>query len=736
MPKNCFIFAHLFIPMRFFLIIFLFFFSVDLKAQSLSGIIVGADSNPIPFANVSINSLSIGTSSDLQGKFRLENLEKGSYQLVVSVLGFKKWKKQIQLLDGENLLTIELLSSSYDLEQVVISGTMKESFLSESPVKVDVLTTKFLEKVATSNLMEVIGTVNGVQKQVNCGVCGTNDIHINGMEGPYTLVLIDGLPIVSSLATVYGLNGIPTSLIKQVEIIKGPSSTLYGTEAVAGIINIITKSPNDVSKYELDTYASSHLEKNIDFSFAPKTKKFKMLFSGNYYNLNHFIDDNNDTFSDVPLSERITLFNKWSFDRKSKKILSFSLKAYNENRSGGEKDWFNEKIRGDSIEYGESIWTDRLEFSGSYELPFINNLRLDASYSYHFQDSYYGNTRFEAMQKIYFSNLIWNKKIGHNHDLVMGYTHCYQTFVDSTLALINDKKFIPAVFIQDKISINKDLIFLIGARLDNHKQHGNIFSPRLNIKQNLGTYTSLRLNGGTGFRIVNLFTEDHAFLTGSRQVQVLEDLQPEQSYNVNLNINHIYTLGSSSGTIDFDMFYTYFTNKITPDYDVSPNLIVYDNLEGYAISKGIAFNIQQNFENNLKMSAGGTYLDVYSFLENQKEGELFAPVFSSIFSIGYFYNKMSFDWIGNITGPMLLPTFEPPFQRLDKSPWFSQHDVQLKKDFNSNFSMYLGVKNVFNYTQETPLIDWQNPFGDDFDTSYAYGPLQKRRILIGLSLKF
>ena len=330
--------------------------------------------------------------------------------------------------------------------------------------------------------MEVIENVNGVQKQVNCGVCGTNDIHINGMEGPYTLVLIDGMPIVSSLATVYGLNGIPTSLIKQIEIIKGPSSTLYGTEAVAGVINIITKKPEDVSKYEIDTYLTSDLEKNIDFYFSSKTINFNMLFSGNYYSLNHFKDDNLDTFSDIPLSERISLFNKWSFNRQSKKRLSLSVKAYREDRSGGTNDWFVEKIRGDSIEYGETILTDRLELYGTYDLPLVENLRFDASYSYHFQDSYYGSTKFMAKQEIYFANLIWNKKLGFNHDLVVGYTHRYQTFLDSTLALINDKKFIPAFFLQDEILTNEKKDHL-DELADHHKNHGNIFSPRFNLNR-------------------------------------------------------------------------------------------------------------------------------------------------------------------------------------------------------------------------------------------------------------
>ena len=121
------------------------------------------------------------------------------------LLVLRSLKKNISIQAGKNTLDIILEPSSYDIEQVVVTGTMKETFLSASPVKVDVVTQKFLKKIATTNVMEVIENVNGVQKQINCGVCGTNDIHINGMEGPYTLVLINGMPIMSSLSTVYGL---------------------------------------------------------------------------------------------------------------------------------------------------------------------------------------------------------------------------------------------------------------------------------------------------------------------------------------------------------------------------------------------------------------------------------------------------------------------------------------------------------------------------------------------------
>ena len=706
-------------------------------SQSITGFVFSTDNQGISFSSVNVKGQSIGTASNADGFFELNDIKVGEYEFVFSAIGHKKFKKKVKIKQGTNTLNVILEASTYDLDQVVVTGTMKEQFLSASPVKVDVVTQKFLEKIATSNVMEVIENVNGVQKQINCGVCGTNDIHINGMEGPYTLVLINGMPIMSSLSSVYGLNGIPTSLIKQIEIIKGPSSTLYGTEAVAGVINILTKNPKDVSPIELDAFLTSHQEKNIDFAFAPKMNKVDMLFSGNLFQMSHFLDDNADNFSDIPLSERLSLFNQWNFKRKSEKSFALSAKYYLENRSGGVKEW-DESLRGSDSIYGESIYTDRLELAATYQMPWEEDVRIDASYNYHHQDSYYGDTKYEAYQSIYFANLLWSKRLGHAHDILSGLTYRYQTFIDSTLADVDEKKFIPALFVQDEITFNRKWTTLLGMRSDYHDEHGFIFSPRLNVKFKPQTYTTFRLNAGTGFRIVNLFTEDHAFLTGSREVLVVEDLLAEESYNINLNANHIFSLGRSTGTLDFDAFYTYFTNKITPDYDSNPNQIIYANLDGFSVSRGVAFQIQQNFDFPMSLKAGGTVLDVYSVDENnEREDELFAPSFSGVFSLSYKWNTIntSMDWTAKVTGPMFLPTFPKPFERAEVSPWFSQHHLQIKKVFSEKLSAYIGLKNVFNYTQDSPLIDWQKPFGDDFDTSYAYGPLQSRRFLFGLSIK-
>ncbi|MFV0180900.1 TonB-dependent receptor plug domain-containing protein [Empedobacter falsenii] len=174
--------------------------------------------------------------------------------------------------------------STEKLNEVVVTGTMKAIKKSDSPVPIEIYTTNFLKKNPTSSLFDAVQLINGVQPQLNCNVCNTGDIHINGMEGPYTMILIDGMPIVSSLSTVYGLSGIPNSLVERIEVVKGPASSLYGTEAMGGIINVITKSPKSTPKLSLDAFTTSWLETNLDGGYKYNLgEKVNSLFGFNYF---------------------------------------------------------------------------------------------------------------------------------------------------------------------------------------------------------------------------------------------------------------------------------------------------------------------------------------------------------------------------------------------------------------------------------------------------------------------
>jgi outer membrane receptor for ferrienterochelin and colicins len=480
---------------------------------------------------VSIRLLNnpIQTISDSNGLYSLHIPTPGTYTLIAERVGYEPYRKKIQLKANELLIIdISLKAIDFAIPDVVVTGTLKEVRKTESPVPVEVFTPTFFRKNPTPNIFDALQQVNGVRPQLNCNICNTGDIHINGLEGPYTMVLIDGMPIVSSLSTVYGLSGIPNALIERVEIVKGPASSLYGSEAVGGLINIITKNAQHAAKFYADYMHTSWNEKNADLGFVVQpSKNIRLLTGVNAYLYSNPIDNNNDGFTDVTLQKRISVFQKWSVSRKENRLFSFAARYYNEDRWGGDMRW-NTKFRGGDSIYGESIYTRRWELTGQYQLPTKEKLLYSVSYNSHQQDSRYGTTSYIADQQILFHQLTWDKKLG-KHDLLSGLAVRYTYYDDNTPATassaplnpknVPQKTWLPGAFVQDEIKFGQQQL-LMGLRYDRHSIHGNIITPRIAYKWKIDENQSLRLNAGTGFRVVNLFTEDHAALTGARKIVI------------------------------------------------------------------------------------------------------------------------------------------------------------------------------------------------------------------------
>lgn len=755
------------------LILILFFtysqFSYAQQEASIRGTIRSA-SGPVPGATVSLKGSQLGAVADSLGHYHLQTSRTGSLSLEFRSIGFRPRVKSLILEKGKSLeVDVFLEENELGLEEVVISGTMKPVFVTASPIKVEVITSRYMHTflpAAASSIVEGVKLVNGVQEVVECGVCFTNNISINGLPGPYTAVLIDGTPLYGNLASVYGLNGIPSMIIDRFEVIKGPSSTLYGSEAVAGVINIITKDPEKQPMLSIDLMGTSLLESFGNLSAAPSIGKSFGFVGINYGIIRNFTDRNKDGFSDLVNLDRLALFSKWNIYRKSGLKWTLAGKYYYEDRRNGVKEYVENqgyrRLRGSKRIYGESIYTYRAELFGSYEVSLAESVRIDYSLSRHIQDSYYGADFYEAEQQLAFANFTWNKPL-NQHDLLIGLTARYQFYDDNTVATADtasdgtavnraDRQYIPGLFIQDEWTMSKRFTLLSGARLDYYSAHGPIFSPRLNLKYKPGQWTSLRANLGTGFRIVNLFTEDHAFVSGQRSVEIREELKPERSYNATLNLNHVFSLGNSQGTFDIDAFYTYFTNKIIPDYE-QQGKIIYANTSGHAVSKGIGLNVMQEFGFPLSLNLGLT-LQQATETEKDSGGESlrrfieFAPRWSGIFTASYQWRSMGMNlgYSANLTGPMALPEVfdldtsgKPLLQArpLTSSPFFL-HNLQLSKSFSSRWEVYAGIKNMFDYIQPyTPLTGYNDPkaaagFSDYFDTVYSYAPLHGREIYLGI----
>ena len=225
------------------------------------------------------------------------------------------------------------------------------------------------------------------------------------------MVLIDGMPLVSGLSSVYGLSGIPQSLIKQIEVIKGPASTLFGSEAIGGVINLITKVPENVNQFNIESYMTSWGELNIDLGTKYKLNNATGLIGVNYFNYSNPIDNNRDGFTDLTLQHRVSFFNKIKLKKNS-----LAFRYFYENRWGGEMGW-NSSYRGGKEVYGESIYTSRIEAFGKYDIS--QNLFIQYSLNNHDQNSVYGFTSYNALQTIGFIQGVYSKKI-KNHNLLFG----------------------------------------------------------------------------------------------------------------------------------------------------------------------------------------------------------------------------------------------------------------------------------------------------------------------------
>lgn len=686
----------------------------------------------LPFATIYIPELEKGTTADGNGTYTVTDVPYGNYTLAVSSLGYKSQKKQITLA-AENSCThnFNMIEDQSSLDAIVISGTLRPVSKQNSPIPVEVYSQAFFRKNPNPSIFESLQNINGVRPQLNCNVCNTGDIHINGLEGPYTFVLIDGMPIVSGLSTVYGLTGIPQSLIERVEIVKGPASTLYGSEAVGGIINIITKKPGNAPRTSVESFGTSWGEVNTDIGISYKAgKKGAGLLGVNYFNYQNPIDTNGDGFTDLTLQNCISIFNKFNVERASGKLFSLAGRYLYEDRWGGDMNW-NSHFRGGDEIYGESIFTSRWETFGTYQLPTEENVTFQFSANGHDQNSVYGTDVYIASQYIGFGQLTWNKRVGKKHDLLMGAAYRYTYYDDNTFATAQTDgvtnlpsiMHLPGIFIQDEIALAPQHNLLVGMRYDYNSLHGSIASPRINYKWNSENNKDvIRLSAGNGFRVANVFTEDHAALTGAREVVFEGELRPETSWNANLNyVKNIVTSDNVFINLDASAFYTYFTNRILPDYDTDPNKIIYANLDGNSISQGISLNVDIAWQNGLSILAGATFMDVSITEQGLRSRQPLTESFSGVWTATYAFKKigLSIDYTGNLYGPMDLPLLGDLDPRAPQSPWFSIQNIQVTKKLGRTWELYGGVKNLLNFTP--PANSIARAF-DPFDNDVTFDP--------------
>ncbi len=457
-------------------------------------------------------------------------------------------------------------------------------------------------------------------------------------------------------------------------------------------------------------------------------------------------DLNNDGFMDVPLYRRFSLMNAWTLTGNGWDMQLFGRYFY-ENRTGGQMDW-QPSDRGGNKVYGESIFTHRAEVFGTAEreLSDLWKLQVRLSAIGHYQDSQYGVANYTANQGILYTDALAVYSASPAHTWTFGAAYRAERYTDNTPATLEPITgthkpvwyHIPSLFMQHDFT-SSWIATQVGLRYNHHNIQGSILQPRGSVKFNLAEETALRLTGGTGFRMVNIFTEDHAALTGARRVVMCEQLRPEQSLSGAVSITHeMDDVGGGVLRLTGDAHWTRFSNKIIADYDTDPNAILYKNLAptDYALTRGFTLGAEYSFPFPLRTSLSWEVLNTYRVEQGEREEIWFNPRYrifvNAFYAIPAWQTELQLT--GKVTGAQRMPRIVDDAGAIIRpleSPVWSIWNLQITKRF-AGWEIFGGVENIFNFTQASPLIAPEAPFSDRFETAYIWAPIRGRVLTIGV----
>jgi outer membrane receptor for ferrienterochelin and colicins len=756
---------------------------------NINGHVICCDEH-IPFATISVKGTTIGTTTDETGHYHLINLPEGKLTLVVQSLGYKPVEKEVTAVKGKTItVKFELQEDVLGLEEVVVTGDRNETNRKEASTIVNTITHKIFSTTQSVTLSEGLNFCPGLRTETDCQNCGFTQVRMNGMEGPYSQILINSRPIFSGLAGVYGLELIPANMIERVEVIRGGGSALYGSNAIAGTINLILKDPiKDTYEFGVNSGLTgvgfsdpaSDYSVNFNSSVVSSDNKTGMSMYGFYRHRNPF-DANDDEFSEIALLKNVTIGSRLyhRFGKRSKVALDFF--HIKEDRRGGDKFDYppHEANIAEAVNHG--ITTGAVTYDQFFRD--IDMLSVYASGQRVNRDSYYGANKslkdYGNTKDFTFTVGTQYKAQFANSNLIAGIENVGSSLIDKKLGyadfenatIINDSIIdIPhtdnvtiadqtinttGIFAQYEIDWNK-LNASVGARFDHYQvrdkenpdsdNSGNVLSPRVTLKYDIKYWLQARLSFSQGYRAPQIFDEDlHIETSGSRKVihKNSPDLKQETSNSFMGSVDFNKQLGKTYLGILIEGFYTKLKNPFvmeygTPDED---GTVIYTRVNAEDGARVTGMNIELNFipTNNITLKAGYT-IQSSKYEAPQEFDE------TSFFRTPSNYGYLTFDWkllknlavssTGNYTGKMLVPYFGPEIPNPEDGELRTSgnfFDIGLKARYNikvngATLQLFGGIKNMFN--------SYQSDFdkGIDRDPGYIYGPGEPRSIYFGIKI--
>lgn len=724
-----------------YLILLITFFAISARADEVKGHVFDDNNQPVIGANVYWEGTQQGTTTDVDGAFKLKT-RKSTNNLVVSYIGYTTFVMPVTNPDEPLRIT---LKGEVALEEVVISERKMGTIASRTSVlQTQKITYDEICRAACCNLAESFETNPSVDVSYADAATGARQIKLLGLAGTYVQMLTENYPNFRGAASLYGLDYVPGAWMESIQVSKGTSSVKNGYEALAGQINVEFKKPPTADIFSVNLFGSDagRYEGNADASWHINDKVSTGLLV-HYSNDKKQHDGNDDGFLDTPLKEQVNLMNRW-YHKLDNYVAQYGARYLHENRTGGQAT----KHHDFADPYQVHLETNRAELytKQAYiiDKEKVESVALILSGSYHEQKSMYDRTPYNVYQNNVYASLLYEREFSPAHSLSTGLSMNYDGFNENLLQAGTRKVFdrtevVPGAYVQYTYNLNDKLIVLGGVRADYSSLYDFFVTPRVHIKYNPFDWFHVRASAGKGFRTANILAENNFLLSSSRKMNIAENLDQEEAWNTGLNLSFYIPLFGKELSLNGEWYYTNFLKQVVVDMDSDPHAVGFYNLDGKSYSNSFQVEATYPFFRGFTLTAAYRYTDAKTDYRNA-EGvtrRLKKPLVSDYKALATAsyqtpLKKWQFDLTGQFNGGGRMPTpdatnplWEPNFNA------YTVVNAQITRYFR-RWSIYIGAENLFDYKQSHPIIDAENPRGDNFDGSMVWGPVHGRKIYAGL----
>ena len=720
----------------------------------------------IPYIVISLKGTTVGTSSGTNGHYHLEHLPLGKFTLQASGIGWKTVYKEVEIKEGFTIeANFEMEEDKVMLDGVVVSANRSEVTRMMAPTLVNVVTMDTYERVNAASLSQGLNFQPGVRVETNCQNCGYQQVRINGLDGPYTQILIDSRPVFSALAGVYGIEQIPANMVDRVEVMRGGGSALFGASAIAGTINIITKEPQRNSGSIAHTFSSiagtESFENNtsLNASIVTDDNKMGLAIFGQNKNRDGY-DHNGDGYTELTKIKGQTVGMRGYIKTGIYSKLTAEYHHLHEFRRGGDNidrppheamiaEQLNHHINTGSLRFD---WFSPNERHRIAAFSSIQHIGRDSYYGSGKDLNAYGRTTdltwMAGAQYIY----KFNKCLFMPADLTGGIEYNADYLHDNMWGYgkhTNQTVHIGSVYVQNEWK-NKKWSILIGGRLDKHNLiNGVIFSPRANLRYNPVDNINLRASYSYGFRAPQAFDEDlHIENVGGSvsMIRLADDLRVEKSQSFSLSADIYGNWDNWQGNLLVEGFYTDLSDVfVLENIGYENDILIKErrNADGARVG-GINLEGKLAFKNIWQIQAGMTWQQSRYKSERKWTDEVAATdkMFRTPDWYGYFvtsYNpvkQLALTLSGTYTGRMLVE---------HNAGFIAENKTEFTRDFfdmnfkiGYDFTLYESIKLQLNAGVQNIFNSYQKDFdkGPERDSNYIYGPSAPRSFFVGAKLWF